>query len=323
MSNQKLNGLTTQSTVSVIMNCFNYSKYLREAIDSVYAQTYKDWEIIFWDNASTDNSAEIARSYDGRLRYFRSKETVPLGKARNWAIEKAKGKYIAFLDCDDIWLPQKLEKQIPLFELNSDCGLVYTDAYRIDKNGNIIGQFSDAINFLRGRIFYKLLYDNVISAFSSVVLSKKALDKVGMFDLKYEIFEDYDIFLKIAESFEIDYKSEPLVKFRHHDVNTSKKIDVGVREGFEILEFWLKRRPEIEETHKELIKLRKFLLHSKLALFYARKGNLITALKCFNNALNNLGYRLLPIVKALYKHLYLRRIRLFFKKHLNKGGRTY
>jgi len=73
MNNQKLNDLTTQSTVSVIMNCLNYSKYLREAIDSVYVQTYKDWEIIFWDNASTDNSAEIARSYDRRLRYFRSK----------------------------------------------------------------------------------------------------------------------------------------------------------------------------------------------------------------------------------------------------------
>ncbi len=89
MNSQKQNSSTPQllksSTpnfrpkVSVIMNCFNSEKYLREAIDSVYAQTYKDWEIIFWDNASTDHSKEIAKSYDNKLKYSRGKETVPLG----------------------------------------------------------------------------------------------------------------------------------------------------------------------------------------------------------------------------------------------------
>src|SRR3989304_6187690 len=102
--------------VSIIMNCLNCAKYLREAIDSIYAQTYKDWEIIFWDNASTDDSAVIAGNYDGRLRYFRDEEVVPLGKSRNLAMEKAGGEYIAFLDCDDKWMPEKLERQIPLFE---------------------------------------------------------------------------------------------------------------------------------------------------------------------------------------------------------------
>src|SRR5574337_499452 len=118
--NQGENVLTTQHTpsVSVIMNCLNSSKYLREAIDSVYAQTYKDWEIIFWDNASIDNSAEIAKGYDSKLRYFRSEETVILGKVRNYAIEKARGEFIAFLDCDDLWLANKLERQIPFFKKN-------------------------------------------------------------------------------------------------------------------------------------------------------------------------------------------------------------
>ena len=112
-------------TVSVIMNCFNGEKYLREAIDSVYAQTYKNWEIIFWDNASTDNSAEIAKSYDEKLRYFRGEKTVPLYAARNLALKQAKGKYIAFLDCDDYWLPQKLERQVEIFESDKKIGLVY------------------------------------------------------------------------------------------------------------------------------------------------------------------------------------------------------
>ena len=83
--------------VSVIMNCYNGSSYLGKAIDSVYAQTFSNWEIIFWDNASTDESGTIARSYDERLKYFRTEKNSPLGEARNSALSKVSGKYIGFL----------------------------------------------------------------------------------------------------------------------------------------------------------------------------------------------------------------------------------
>ena len=99
-----------KSCVSIIMNCYNGEKYLREAIDSVYAQSYKHWEIIFWDNASTDRTSQIAQSYDSRLRYFRAKVNTHLGPARNMALEKAKTTYIAFLDSDDIYLPNTLSR---------------------------------------------------------------------------------------------------------------------------------------------------------------------------------------------------------------------
>ena len=95
--------------VSIIMNCYNGEKFLKEAIDSIYAQTYSNWEIIFWDNASTDDSACIAKSYDDRLKYHLAQETTPLGEARDLALKKINGKYISFLDCDDIWLPKKLK----------------------------------------------------------------------------------------------------------------------------------------------------------------------------------------------------------------------
>ena len=130
-----MNHETGTLTVSVIMNCLNCSKYLREAIDSVYAQTYKNWEIIFWDNASTDNSAEIAKSYDEKLRYFRGEKTVPLYAARNLALKQAKGKYIAFLDCDDYWLPQKLERQVEIFESDKNIGLVYSNVEILERSG--------------------------------------------------------------------------------------------------------------------------------------------------------------------------------------------
>src|SRR3990167_1275331 len=120
--------------VSIVMNCYNSEKYLREAIDSIFAQTYQHWEIIFWDNASVDASAEIAKSYDDRLHYYRGTETVPLYAARNKALEKCNGEFIAFLDCDDLWLPRKLEKQIPLFS-DQLVALVYSDSLFMAENG--------------------------------------------------------------------------------------------------------------------------------------------------------------------------------------------
>ena len=87
-----------QPLVSVVMNCYNGEKYLKEAIESVYAQTYRNWEIIFWDNASTDNSKRIAKSFDSKLHYFLGERTITLGAARNKALSKCNGDYIAFLE---------------------------------------------------------------------------------------------------------------------------------------------------------------------------------------------------------------------------------
>ena len=87
----------SKSLVSIIMNCYNGQRFLKEAIDSVYQQDYEDWEIIFWDNASEDDSAKIAKSYDKKLKYFLAPSNTSLGEARNIALQKAHGKYIAFL----------------------------------------------------------------------------------------------------------------------------------------------------------------------------------------------------------------------------------
>ena len=103
--------------VSIIMNCHNSEQYLREAIESVINQTYSNWELIFWDNKSTDESPLIVQSYkDPRINYYSAISYTPLGQARNLAIEKSKGQYIAFLDDDDIWLPEKLQVQIKIMK---------------------------------------------------------------------------------------------------------------------------------------------------------------------------------------------------------------
>ena len=126
------NTASEKPLVSVVINCFNGEKYLREALDSVITQTYKNWEIIFWDNKSTDKSAEIFKSYKAsRLKYYcASSHANILYEARNYALKKANGDFIAFLDVDDWWLPNKLEKQIPLFN-DPDVGLVYGNLWRL------------------------------------------------------------------------------------------------------------------------------------------------------------------------------------------------
>ena len=142
--------MNNKPLVSVIMNCLNCEQYLNEAIDSVYAQTYENWEIIFWDNDSCDNSKNIAKSYDSRLKYFSSDETCILGKARTMAVQEARGEYLAFLDCDDIWFKDKLKNQMRFFfEGEENLGLVYgscllytsdaaDDSLRVDLGGRRI-----------------------------------------------------------------------------------------------------------------------------------------------------------------------------------------
>ena len=109
--------MSSEPLVSILMNCYNGETYLRESLNSVINQTYKNWELIFWDNQSKDKSAEIFKNYnDHRFKYFYSKDHTTLYKARNLAIEKAKGDFIAFLDTDDLWDENKLKLQMYHFD---------------------------------------------------------------------------------------------------------------------------------------------------------------------------------------------------------------
>ena len=103
--------------ISVVINCYNGEKYLLKSIKSILGQTYKNWEIIFWDNCSTDNSKKILKNFkDKRIKYFKSKIFTSLYAARNMAIKKTKGEYVAFLDTDDWWHKKKLQKHCSTLE---------------------------------------------------------------------------------------------------------------------------------------------------------------------------------------------------------------
>ena len=215
MSDLELNSPIKAPVVSVLMNCLNCSLYLEEAIDSVYAQTYKDWEIIFWDNASTDSSAEIAQRYDEKLRYFRADVSLPLYGARNLALQKARGKYIAILDCDDLWLPAKLEEQIPLLEKDDKVGLVYSDVILFNEKGKEKRSFEFKKPY-RGNVFSELLLENFINT-QTVLIRKDAFDSLDtFFDERLIMSGDYDACLRISYGWKVDYVDKPLARYRVH-----------------------------------------------------------------------------------------------------------
>lgn len=236
-NNEKINS----PLVSVIMNCYNSSKYLKEAIDSVYAQTYENWEIIFWDNASTDNSAEIAKSYNDKLKYFRGEKNVVLYAARNYALKKASGKYIAFLDCDDLWFPEKLGLQVKGFQGN-DWGFIFTNAEILEPRGSkriqIYNNKSKVLSF--GEIFrnYNIIMQTVM--ISADVLSKENI----IFNETMNYSGDSDLFLKIAYKYKVLYLSEITVQYREHAGSLTadkNKIEKMFTEGETIIDNLQKR----------------------------------------------------------------------------------
>ena len=233
------------------MNCHNSQIYLEEAIDSIYNQTYKNWEIIFWDNQSTDSSAQIAKSFDGRLKYFYSHEFSNLGTARNRALKKVNGKYIAFLDCDDLWYPEKIFKQVKLLEASKgELGFVYGKTeyyYEHKKQSNIRG---GKYSLPEGMIFNKMLKNNFVP-FVSAVVDKEKLLQIGGFPEDIYHSTDYYIFLKLAHRFKIKVLNEVCCMYRIHKDNLSNSInDIGIKECISMLSKYKTNNSHIERSIK-------------------------------------------------------------------------
>ena len=168
------------------MNCYNGEKYVQESISSLISQVYDNWELIFYNNVSSDNSLNIAKSFsDKRIHIYSSKIHLPLSKARKEAIEFTKGTWLSFLDTDDLWMSDKLEKQIneinknlsenqPIDLIFGPCEVFSKNSTRIKNNNN-----------LSGELFSELLSGNYEISWPTVMFSKEAYTKLGGFSDKY------------------------------------------------------------------------------------------------------------------------------------------
>ncbi len=202
--------------VSVIINCFNSQEYLKECVESVLDQTYTQFEIIFIDNQSTDDTFKIIKSYeDSRIIYFKTPNFMTLGGARNIGLNNAKGVFISFLDSDDIWDKNKLLYSLPA--INNDIEMVYSDVIYFNKtySFNLYGR---RIPY-QGNCFEKLIEDYNL-CLSSCIFTKNIISKNKIkFNEKLKVCEDFDFFLKITLKTKIAYLNKKLVKYRIHDKN--------------------------------------------------------------------------------------------------------
>ncbi|MBU0925268.1 glycosyltransferase [bacterium] len=231
--------------ISVLMNCYNGEKYLKEAIDSVFVQTFTDWEIVFIDNCSIDNSAKIAKNYGDKIKYYKTEENIPLGGARNFGLNYCKGDYISFLDTDDIWLPEMLEEQLKAIESNN-YALAYAGQVEININGDKIGEIIPI--FKEGYIFDRLLLQFDIPIVSTI-LRKSALAKSKLnFDKNVSASEEYCLFLQLSIDNKFIVIPKALVKYRiHENALTNKTISKWADERRYTLNKIIEENEGIEE----------------------------------------------------------------------------
>ena len=219
------------------MNCRNGGEYVTEAIESVLNQTFVDWELIFWDNQSTDNTAIIVKNYsDIRIKYFLSTTPDNLGCARDKAIKTARGEFIAFLDSDDKWRPKKLEKVIPLFQ-DPAVGLAYSNCLQFDGRSLEKNIYTNSGCYAEGFVFLELLSRYFLNL-QTVVLRKSALTKFEpIFDPSLKVSEEADLFLRVSHDWKLAMVDEVLAEYRVHSKSDSwKKTDLFVKESKVIIE---------------------------------------------------------------------------------------
>ncbi|QQR81392.1 MAG: glycosyltransferase [Deltaproteobacteria bacterium] len=301
-----------QPLVSIVMNCLNGQKYLREAINSIFSQTYTNWEIIFWDNASTDNSSEIVKSYqDKRIRYFRGDKTVPLGHARNLALRNSSGDFIAFLDCDDIWIPEKLSKQIPLFLADNDVGIVYSDTFFFNEDG-VENRLLEKKKPYRGYCFDELL-NNYLISLETAVIRKSVLDSLNQwFDEKFNMVEEYDLFVRIGIKWKVDFVPDALAKWRVHSESWSWKYPDSLVDETETMLNQLIEDSFIAQKYSSSLNLAKNSLKFKQAVQQWRNGSSKEARKIIRQIPSHtrklwvlwiISYLPCKIIEPIYKFL--------------------
>lgn len=194
--------------VSVIIPTFNREKFITKAIDSVMDQTYQDFEIVVLDDGSTDNTRDILKRYDDRVRYF-YQENRGIASARNEAIKRSTGEYIAFLDSDDYWVREKLEKQIHLFDMHSEYGMVASCCSSIRLDGSFREKNRPGMS---GWVLTDLFKKNFIRT-SSAVIKRECLDQVGLFDETFRECEEYDLWLRVAARYPVGFINESLAVY--------------------------------------------------------------------------------------------------------------
>lgn len=232
--------------ISVIVNCYNGEKFIFKSVNSILNQTHSNYEVIFFNNASTDNSENIIKKFKNKkIKIFKSKKLLKLYNARNKAIKHATGQFIAFLDVDDWWNKNKLEKQLSaMLKENSEICFSNFFIYKNKKKK----LFKDTKE--KQLINKKEFLNNYPVSISSLMIKKKLFDK-NKFNTKYEIIGDFDLVIRLIKKHKFSYIKNPLLHYRDHNNNRTKiKFLLRLKE----MDYWINNQLKNNTYTREEIK---------------------------------------------------------------------
>lgn len=235
--------------ISVIIPAYNAEKFIAEAITSVLNQTFGDLEIIVVNDGSTDNTLDVLKQYtDPRLSYYDIKNSG-VSFARNYAVKKSAGKWLAFIDADDIWDPNKLEEQLLSIEGKRWS---HTDSYYIGEKQSGSEKRSDLTEQFDGNIFEHLIEENFITT-STVLIDKNLFLSIGGFDENLKALEDWKLWLDISSKEDVAYSRKPLAKYRVYEGSTSRKAREMLPIHIEVIRSVAKTLPSNKKS-QQLVK---------------------------------------------------------------------
>lgn len=255
-----------KATVSVIIPTYNRETLIGRAIYSVLKQTYQDFEIIVVDDGSTDHTEDVIRQLQNKeksITYIKNKKNKGAAAARNTGIREAKGKYIAFQDSDDEWLPGKLEKQMKMFEKAPiEIGVIYTGFWRIERDKKVYIP-SDKIIKKEGDIHLELLKGNFITT-QSIVVRKECFRKAGMFDEDLPRLQDWELVLRLSKYYHFKCIDEPLL-VSHHSPDSISANNEALIKAYELI---INKHHLDFTKHKIILSKHMYFLGSFLCLNY-------------------------------------------------------
>ena len=218
--------------VSICIPTYNRKDYIRQTLDSIFAQTYKDYEVIVVDDGSTDGTKDMLDHFGYKLRYH-WQANAGAAAARNALLRLAKGEFIAFIDSDDLFLPSAVERLLTAIENKSGNVIAYSPYLRIDKNGKIIGKSRPEFHsgYMTAQLFQHVFVHTLGSMFP-----KRFLEDVGGFDESLSVGEDYDLWLRLSLKHRFLPLPEPTSKRRRHSNNIANRSFEGCSTVLKVLE---------------------------------------------------------------------------------------
>ena len=257
--------------ISIITPTYNRAALLKRAITSVLSQTYGNFEMIIADDCSTDNTGQVVASFnDSRIKYIKLDSNKGPAGARNIAIKSSDGEYITLLDSDDEYLPDKLEIQIKKFQsMPMDTGVVYCGYFIVYGSDAIHGKVTPSF---KGDIFNILLRHNCMGS-PTPIIRKECFNTCGLFDESLPSYDDWDMWIRIAEEFKFDFVDEPLAKVYTHGEQTSTNIDTTIKMRELLFEKYKSAIIKDPETAS--------LLLQRLGFLYFLKNNTFMSLRYY------------------------------------------